>query len=581
MDPSTHSSSHSQWESPLNPKIIGFIAALQGIILTYLFRSVESKWWPGTDPTWLVATSTFFLAFPVLFYLSATAFNTQKRLAYLLSFSGILAFLAGYVESQSRPNYGDIDAGAMSLFTLTAGIATHHALIYIQHLCEGGPLRYQNLFKRSWYNAVLLGSSLLFSGILFGILHLGASLFSLLGIEVFGRLLDKDWVVIPLFSVSLGLAITLFRQRIHAADNIIDTIQPLFKYLLPVLSILVISILAVLPFTGLNKLWGTGNASLLMLWLQVLTLFFVNGVYQQDRHETPYANGINRAIVISVALLPIYSGLVFYGLWLRIDQYGLTVDRAWAVLINLLVTGFTLGYTTSIVKSHWLRGLSKVNIAMGAVLSLAMLAVNSPLLNFNQLAANSQISRFENGDIKLDELDVMYLRDSLGQPGYEALVALQTRLSKQSPEQAAQLQEWIDKGKQWHEPRTLEGFEQSATFWPQGTAFPPDLIAHIFKNNVDTKWANPNLAYYFVAIDLNDDHAPEWVVLEDNDHMIDAYLWQVNNEKWQSQYLGNVLHKEGLNEIKSLKLLIESNQVEAITPTWKHLKIGDFVFKTR
>jgi len=562
----------------LNNKIIACIAVIQGLILTYLFRSADQNWWLASHIEWLVGISTFFLVFPLLVYLSATQSNIKKLLAYLIPFSLLLGVLGGYVESQSRPYYNDVDFGALFLFALTAGVATHHALIYIQHLCEGGKLQYEKLFKRSWYNAVLVAGAFIFSGILFGILHLGASLFSMLGIEIFNELLRKDWIIIPLLSLSLGLSITLFRQRIQATDNLVDTLQPLFKFLLPVLSLMVISILTVLPFTGLNKLWDTGNASFLMIWLQVLTLFFVNSVYQQERHETPYPHLINRVIIFSIALLPIFSALVFYGLWLRIDQYGLSVNRAWALLINLLISGFTLGYAIGIVKHRmqWLNALSKVNIAMGALLSVLMLAVNSPALNFNQLTANSQIARYERGDITFDELDFMHLRDHLGRPGYEALQDLHARLATTQPSEAQQLQEWIEQGKPDNNQPTLAKFKQAAIFWPEHADFPDTLIAHFFDEKIDVSWADPTSNYYFLAIDLNDDNVPEWVSLEASSHSTFALLWTFNDEQWQQQSLGNVYQREGIQNVKEW---IEQNQVESVKPQWNNLKIGEMMFK--
>ncbi|WP_257172683.1 DUF4153 domain-containing protein [Colwellia sp. M166] len=111
----------------------------------------------------------------------------------------------------------------------------------------------------------------------------------------------------------------------------------MIKFLLPALTVVSLGFLATLPFTGLDTLWQTGTGSMLVMWLQALTLFFVNTVYQDASHERPYHHILHRLIFIGVAVLPIYSLISLYGNWLRIDQYGLTVDRCWAVLICVLL----------------------------------------------------------------------------------------------------------------------------------------------------------------------------------------------------------------------------------------------------
>lgn len=545
-----------------------------------LYQSVEHKVWPGTEPLWLIPLVTFSITLPLLTLLSITKTNGKATVKYLLPFTLLLSLLGAYVGYQQEPVEFVNNGIVIAIFCFTGLIAVFKALMYIQQYLSNDEISYSSLFKLSWRNFIIFAECWLFVLIFWAILQLGAGLFAVLEIEFFKELLRKDWFVIPVLNLAFGFAIIVFRNIIFTVDNISTILQTLIKFLLPALTIVSLGFLATLPFTGLDTLWKTGTGSLLMMWLQALTLFFVNAVYQDASHERPYHSILHRLIFIGVAILPIYSLISFYGLWLRIDQYGLTVDRCWAVLICILLACFSFGYLIGIIKKRdaWLETLSKVNIAMGIVLLVFMLLVNSPLLNFQSISASSQLSRLHDGKISYDKFDYQYFAHSLGRQGYLELQELKQILKVSDPEKIAIIDRmYINHENITKDELTLQDFNTLVTYWPSKSDFPDDLINAVYRVKVNNEWTTyRGNNYYFIAQDLNDDSELDYIVIEENNYSTSANLWFLKDKKWQSKYM----QTSNPNESKFIKDQLLNNKIEVVQPKWKNLKVGDLTFRT-
>lgn len=568
-------------DNQLPKPLIITISLIQGLLLTLLYQSVEHKVWPSTEPLWLVSLVTLTITLPLLTFLSITKTNVKETVKFLLPFTLLLSVLGAYVGYQQEPMEFVNNGSVISIFCFTALIAAFKALMYIQQYLSNEEISYSSLFKLSWRNFIIFGECFLFVLIFWGILHLGAGLFSVLEIEYFKELLKKAWFVIPVLNLAFGFAIIVFRNIIFTVDNISTILQTLIKFLLPALTIVSLGFIATLPFTGLDTLWKTGTGSLLVMWLQALTLFFVNAVYQDASHERPYHLILHRLIFIGVAILPIYSLISFYGLWLRIDQYGLSVDRCWAVLTCLLLACFSFGYLIGIIKKRdaWLEALSKVNITMGIVVLVFMLLVNSPLLNFQSISATSQLSRLHKGEVTHEDFDYKYFDRSLGRQGYLILHELKNELKESNPEKVA----FIDRMYINHEniekdDLSIEDFNTFVTYWPSKNEFPVDLIAAVYSDKTKSDWTTYRGSnYYFIAQDLNDDNKLDYIVIEESNYSTSAELWFLETEKWTSEYM----QTSNPNDNKLLKDYLLNNKISVEKPKWKNLKVGDLTFRKR
>ncbi|MEN8634805.1 DUF4153 domain-containing protein [Pseudoalteromonas distincta] len=568
-------------DSQLPKSFIIILAVLQAIALTLLYSSIENNVWPATSPTWLVSLITFSMSFPLLMLMTVNKNNIKTSLLLILPFSLLLSLLGAYVGFQQEPQEYVSNNTLMSVFIFTSLIAGFKGLMYIQQFGSSENVSYSRLFKLSWRNFIIFGECWLFVLIFWGILNLGAALFDILDIEFFSELLINEWFWIPTLTLAFAFASVIFRKLLNIEDNIAFLLQTLIKFLLPVLSVISLGFLATLPFTGLNKLWETGSGSLLVMWLQVLTLFFVNTVYKDDSSVHPYHMLLHRLVFISVALLPVYSVISAYGIYLRVEQHGLTVDRCWGILIWFLLACFSFSYLVGIItkRDNWLEPLSKINIVMGWVVLVSMLAVNSPLLNFQSLSTNSQIARLDADKVTIEKFDYYYFEHSLGRQGYLAMQLLKQKIETSHPEQYSIIDRmYVNNEFALTLEHTVDDFIERSVFWPSQALIPQGLIEAVFsEQHFYDRNSLKEHTYYFIGMDLNKDDELDFIVIDESNENISAYFWLFDMGKWRSRYM-NVENPE---EIRYLKSIIDNNELSLVEPEYSNLKIGDVVFKVR
>jgi len=568
-------------DSQLPKSFIIILAVVQAIALTLLYSSIENNVWPATSPTWLVSLITFSMSFPLLMLMTVNKNNIKTSLLLILPFSLLLSLLGAYAGFQQEPQEYVSNSNLISVFIFTSLIAGFKGLMYIQQFGSSENVSYSRLFKLSWRNFIIFGECWLFVLIFWGILNLGAALFDILDINFFSELLRDEWFWIPTLTLAFAFASIIFRKLLNIEDNIAFLLQTLIKFLLPVLSVISLGFLATLPFTGLNKLWETGSGSLLVMWLQVLTLFFVNTVYKDDSSVRPYHLLLHRLVFISVALLPVYSVISAYGIYLRVEQHGLTVDRCWGILIWFLLACFSFSYLVGIItkRDNWLEPLSKINIVMGWVVLVSMLAVNSPLLNFQSLSTNSQIARLDADKVTIEKFDYYYFEYSLGRQGYLAMQLLKQKIETSHPEQYAIIDRmYVNNEFALTLEHTVGDFIERSVFWPSQALIPQGLIEAVFsEQHFYDRNSLKEHTYYFIGMDLNKDDELDFIVIDESNENISAYFWLFDMGKWRSRYM-NVENPE---EIRFLKNMIDNNELSLVEPEYSNLKIGDVVFKVR
>ncbi|WP_158970679.1 DUF4153 domain-containing protein [Paraglaciecola sp. L3A3] len=546
---------------------IAIIALLQGLTLTYLYKSVEYELWPGTDLTWLVALVTFVISFPSLFLLIASKHDYQSIIKYLLPFSLFISLLGAYTGQQNTA-FPDISS-SLFVFTFATLIACFKAIMYIKLLVNKEGIDYQSLFAASWRNAIIFALTLLFMAVFFGILHLGAALFDLLGIKFFTRLLREEWFWVPALTLASAFAIHIFRKIAYLADNISTILQTLMTFLLPLLIFVSLGFLLTLPFTGLDNLWQTKSGSFLLLWLIALTLFFVNAIYLKGNNNKPYHFIVHRFILVGVAILPVYSAISVYGILTRVGQYGFTPDRLWALSIWFLLSCFVLGYFIGIVRlrDNWLIIQSKVNVIMGLVVMAFVLLVNSPVLNFKAISSHSQMARYYDGDILLKDLEIYFFSRKLGKPGYLAMQQLKTEIAHSNPEIAVVIDKkysYIEEQMKRKKVKYDDAPEPTVEiiYWPNKDSFDAELMAYLSDSkNHSNRWTNIE---YRLSIDLDQDGQPEMLTIGDQGGYFRGKIWSNDKARWDSQSI-----RIDVPKYKDLAYSLQNLEVKLSAPKYK------------
>jgi hypothetical protein len=558
-------------EHELPVKLMMLIALVQGFLLLWLHQSIALKWWPHQSPSWLFGFYAMALAGPVMLLLGINAGNQRNWFAWIAGYTLILGLCGYYMGAQATP-VDQVRSDVLLLAMVPSLVlAVFKAQMYLQQKIAGGEFSYANLFRWSWRNFLTMALAMLFATAFWGVLMLWAGLFKTIKIDFFYDLFTERWFYYPALALAHGFGIIMFRRLTHVIDVITRLQQALMKYLLVVLIFVAIIFLGSLALTGLDNLWNNGGSQLI-LCMQALILFFLNAVYQDDAEARPYHRWIHRFIYLGILLLPIYSAISFYGLTLRVEQYGWSVARCWGVLTWFFLAVFSLGYTCGIVKyrDNWLKPLSTINVVVGLLFMIAMLLVNSPLLDFRKITVNSQLTLLERGELKLHNFDVSYFRRDLARPGYDSLQALSKKYAETNPEFVSRVQRAYTSDYGNENKETKEQFVASLIVINK-VPLPDDLIEELYALT-EKSYARDFDVRYVAALDLNNDQQLEYLFVQKNDSWPKITLFARVNARWEQHEVESNNHYatqfsrefyEGLN----------AGNVQIQQPKWADMEI--------
>jgi hypothetical protein len=449
-------------------------------------------------------------------------------------------------------------------------LASFKALMYLQQRANQVPLTYQVLFTNSWRNFLVTALSVIFVVIFWLILVLWGELFKVIEIEFFRDLFREDWFIFPVLGFALGLGMIIFRNLTRVIDTITKLLHALIKLLLPLIILVAVIFIAALPIVGLDVLWSTGNGTALLLWLLAIILFFTNAVYQDGRETNPYSPIVHRVIFSGLCVMPIISALSLYGLVLRLNQYGWSVERCWAFVVWFILTLLAIGYVRGIVRrrAEWTIDLARVNIAMGLVVLAIMILANSPVLDFRKISLNSQLNRVEAGQIALKEFDFWYTKQHLARPGYLAMEVMKQEVGDSD----AELLELIDNPvNRWGAQRMRAADEMWAEmlYRPEPFDVPGGLKGFIDKQYFGTTAGDPVM----VQVDLDGDGQSEYLLFLLQEFGI-AYsqFYYLTESGWKSGILNHPGWRHGGKEVHEM---IKNGDIVVVDPRFKHLEIGD------
>ena len=561
----------------LPSKLMILISLLQGLGLLYLHQAIELHYWPHGQPEWLFAFYSVMFIWPIMLLLGLDQNNGRAMVKATLPFALISGLLGYYVGHQVTPIEHIRFNALLFSFVLTMVIATFKALMYSQQWARGERVTYSALFLWSWRNFLTLSLAMLFAGSFWLLLMLWAALFKAINIDFFSDLFEQRWFYYPAIALANGFGIIIFRKLTHIIDTITRLQQALIKFLLVLLSLVSLLFLGALPFTGLEPLWESGGSSLI-LWMQALILFFVNAVYQDEPDNWPYSVWLHRFIYICIAILPVYSVISFYGLSLRIDQYGWSLSRFWAYLIWFLLALFAIGYLWGIAKyrDRWTHQLSRTNVAIGLVVLVVMLSVNSPLLDFRKMAVADQLQRLADNKVTIEDFDLSYFRNHLARPGYEGLQTLKAQYGEAHPGLLVRINALYANGNNDRPSSTRDEFIAAIT---QLSENPPEaLLTAIYKQETKNHWNLQQTQQYFLqALDLDKDGDQEYLWIEKKPEHTVIKLFFQQDKQWKSSYLGSF--RKDKDNVDQFYQALLAGEIKVAPSRWNDVIIGDQRFR--
>lgn len=400
----------------------------QGFALWALFNAVETHGWPSTD---------FNLFGPVLLiavFLPIVAITTlgSLRLVTLCAWLAVVALFLGILGLHEALR------GSMGLLGIAGHFETRPqifvvaaaALFIAQALivAADGERRivapYPAYFDAAWKQEVQLLLALMFVGLFWGVLHLGAALFHLIGVNYLRDLIGRASFAIPASTFAVACALHLTDARAGLVRGMRNLIHVLLAWLLPLAAALMIAFVLSLPFTGLGPLWRTSHGSEIVLTAAAMLVILINTAYR-DGAGADVATALRWAGSAAAICLPILVAIAGYGLALRIGQRGWTEDRIIAVACAVIGGCYSVGYVSGIAGRRWLRWLETINVwtAAGIVVIIVLLTT---IADPARLSVVDQVARLRNGGIDVAEFDFKYLRFETARYGRDALERLKT-----------------------------------------------------------------------------------------------------------------------------------------------------------
>lgn len=397
---------------------VSLSALLQGLLL--------GKYSDTISGTYLTLPLTLVVLVPFALWLGQEHWGRRLR-RFLAILAALLALFYLYWLWSVYPPDGEfhyLPTQNLNLIRISAAVFLFLPFFQCRIATWSWRVPYSEIFFQLCRNVFLLFQATIVTAIFWALLLTASLLFDIVGLTFVPLVVFNPLVAFPLTSLTVALSITL-ALRHPGIDSLGRWILSILAWLLPPFSILSTVFVVSLPFSGLRTLWDTGQASSLMLMLQLATILLANAAWL-DGTRTPFPNKtVDHVARISLLCLPIYTALCLYSLGLRVQQYGWSVDRIHAAFFVVMSGIWGLGYAGIIILHQWPTSMGRMNIAAALIFGAVVVAMNSPILDPYRLAANSQVDRLLEGRADPSTFDFLYLRFNLGRYGNYALPRLQ------------------------------------------------------------------------------------------------------------------------------------------------------------
>lgn len=414
-------------------------AVVQGWALYGLHHALEQHHWPATSPAWTFALYAIALFVPATFELLAE-YARAKMLWIAVGVLAVLYFyfgwdfgahVAGEAFTKQQPNFGYAE------LALVLGVLWLHALPFLQCRLLTGRCtpQYPALFASAWRNALVLAEAGVFTGLFWLLLLLWHTLFHMLGIDFFRELFAKPIFIYPVTSLTFGCAVHLIGSVEKMTSTVLEQILSLLKWLAVIAGVILAFFTIALLF-NLPNLVFTGHKAVgaaWLLWLVAVMVLFLNAAYRDGTVAKAYPDWIALPLRFITPLLLVISATALYALYVRTQNFGLTVDRVWAFVVAAGAMLYAIGYAVAALRpGTWFGGIARVNIGIALALIAVIVLALTPVLSPYRLSADSQFHRVQRvglpGSASVSgigfESPLHYLRFSAGHYGVERLEQL-------------------------------------------------------------------------------------------------------------------------------------------------------------
>jgi hypothetical protein len=330
-----------------------------------------------------------------------------------------------------------------------------------------------------------------------------------------------------------------------------------------------------------------------------------NAAFQDGTADSPYPRRLAQILSKVTPLLALLSLMAAYDLWVRIDAYGLTSTRYWAVVVSIAAVLYSVGYAIAGFRTgRWMAGMGPTNVYVALTL-VAMLAVSlTPALYPDRLAARSQARRLVQSEGTAGPRDFMSLRFDAGGYGYAELARIAGDPTapvgiRKGAQAAMAVKSWQDRFSFAYttiSPMTvyLEAFPTNAPIDPDlyskisahaqsarqsggivtaefHTGAAQQTLGVVGGDDRASKLGTQTFPYPVLFIDMDGDGQAEAIAFLEQQ----AFIYQRQDAGWQEmgQLYWRYVNNRAFSAI-DLRRALQSGDYRAVTPHWNLLQIG-------
>jgi hypothetical protein len=501
------------------------IGLVQGLALYLLYSAYDAKAWPGTDGLVFEPLTLVVLFIPTLLISALGEMSVRKAAIWAGVALAVVAGLALFDNWSAWPvDWNFIKSGAEphvapspQFFVFGAlGLFVAHALVVGGSIDHRFRASYPTHFDTAWKLAVQLALAGVFVGAFWILLWLGAGLFNLIMLGFFQRLIRHEWFAIPVTALATAGAVHLTDIRPALVRGARTLLLTLLSWLLPLITLIVGGFVVSLPFTGLKPLWGFGHASALLLAAAAALVVLINAAYQDGVAERRPPKILRWSGSVA-ALLPLpLSAISAYALYLRVAQYGWTVERIWMAAAVLLALAYAGGYAAAALRrDSWLSRIERWNFVMALAGLAIVIALFTPVASPARIAVADQMARLNSGKVTAAKFDFDYLRWKGGRYGRDALKDLSA--SRDAFTKKAASYALRQNARYAVANANAPSFAGHLTVYPRGRILPASFVAMDW-NKEQRAWLRPTCTGIgpcdAILADLDGDGRPEVLIYQ-------------------------------------------------------------------
>ena len=564
---------------PKRLTLILLAAVVQGWALYGLHRVIQRS--PDSNIPWLITAYVIALLIPASLQLLADHSSKPRLWIIMAAMTCILAYFGWSQHAQ----IDSLGAESVSpVYFIVLAVLWLMTLPFVQMYLTTGSLkiRYELLFLHSWRNKMLLAEAGLFTALFWALLLLWQSLFDMLGITFFNELFREPIFVYPVSALAFGTALYLIGSTERWLNLVLEQMLGLLKWLAVVSGFLLVLftpfLLARFPdlvFSGQRTI-----SAFVLLWLVAVIVLFLNAAYRDGNSGNPYPRWIAAGLQWSMPLTIAVAFAAFYALAIRIEHYGLTVERTWALVVACVALAYACGYSLSLLRrTPWMSSIGTVNASIAVALIAVLAASLTPWLSPYRLSAQSQFRMALNEEYDLSDAikrrnsPFYYLRFDAGQYGIhklQELAALQhhARADIIRAQAMRLLQQKERDDGEARQPVDTKSLLGTIAMFPDRR--PERSLVDAVSADLDRTRDRIDDSSVGIFIDLDGDGIDEFVLLFRHFGLI----YQHRSDTWTRAARTATFTAR---DRQAMRERLSRGDFQAETPVWRNLKIGDQV----